>query len=337
MSWPRPPRRGCASPSPPAEVVTVATPLHSASRHLALVGPTASGKSALALELAEQLGDVEIVTVDSMQLYRGLDIGTAKPTVGEQARVPHHLLDLVEPTEEWSVAQFQEAARAAVREIEDRGRRALLVGGTGLYVRAVVDDLQFPGEDAAIRARIDARADEPGGLATLYAQLQQQDPAAAARIEPENRRRIVRALEVIEVTGRPFSASGVGLGEHGTTVFPVRMLAVWLPNDVLTARIATRVDEMYAAGLVDEAKALAHRYPDGLSRTAAQAIGYREAFAVASGVLDEDAARAATALRTRQFGRRQVRWFRRDPRIAWLGTVENPADLGPALLECCRA
>jgi len=271
-----------------------------------------------------------------MQLYRGLDVGTAKPTAGERARIPHHLLDVADPTDEWSVAQFQAAARAAVRDIETRGKRALLVGGTGLYVRAVVDDLQFPGEDAAVRARIDGRADEPDGLAALYTKLEQRDPVAAARIEPGNRRRIVRALEVIELTGRPFSASGVGLEHHGATVFPVRIFAVWLPGDVLTARIAARVDEMYAAGLVDEAKALAHRYPVGLSRTAAQAIGYREAFAVAAGTLDEDAARAATALRTRQFGRRQVRWFRRDPRITWLGTAGNPDRLGPVLLECCR-
>ena len=270
-----------------------------------------------------------------MQLYRGLDIGTAKPSPQERERVPHHLLDVAEPTDDWSVAQFQAVARAAVRDIEARGRRALLVGGTGLYVRAVVDDLQFPGEDAALRARIDARADEPDGLAALYTELEQRDPVAASRIEPGNRRRIVRALEVIELTGRPFSATGVGLDHHGETVFPVRMFGVWLPREVLTARIAIRVDEMYDTGLVDEAKALAHRYPQGISRTAAQAIGYREAFAVAEGALDVDAARTATALRTRQFGRRQVRWFRRDPRITWLGTASNPADLGPALLECC--
>jgi tRNA dimethylallyltransferase len=271
-----------------------------------------------------------------MQIYRGLDVGTAKPTAEERARLPHHLLDVAEPTEEWSVAQFQDAARVAVHEIEARGRRALLVGGTGLYVRAVVDDLRFPGEDATIRARIDARADEPNGLPVLYAELEQRDPVAASRIEPTNRRRIVRALEVIELTGEPFSSTGVGLDHHGETVFPVRIFGVWLPGDVLAARIGARVDEMYDAGLLDEAKALAHRYPDGLSRTAAQAIGYREAFAVADGTLDVDAARAATALRTRQFGRRQVRWFRRDPRITWLGTARNPTDLGPALLECCR-
>ena len=303
---------------------------------MALVGPTASGKSALALTLAEQLGDVEIVSVDSMQIYRGLDVGTAKPTAEERSRVPHHLLDVAEPTDEWSVARFQAAARSAVRDIEGRGCRALLVGGTGLYVRAVVDDLRFPGEDAAIRARIDARADEPNGLPTLHAELEQRDPVAASRIEPTNRRRIVRALEVIELTGQPFSATGVGLDHHGETVFPVRLFGVWLPGGVLTARIRARVDEMYDAGLVDEAKALAHRHPHGLSRTATHAIGYREAFAVADGTLDVDAARAATAQRTRQFGRRQVRWFRRDPRITWFGTARNPTDLGPALLECCR-
>ena len=227
------------------------------------MGPTASGKSALALALAQQLGDLEIVSADSMQLYRGLDIGTAKPTVVERACVPHHLLDVAEPTDEWSVAQFQDAARAAVRDIEARGRRALLVGGTGLYVRAVVDDLQFPGEDAAVRDRIDARADEPDGLAALYAELEQRDPVAASRIEPANRRRIVRAHEVIELTGRPFSATGVGLDHHGPTVVPVRISACgWA---VLTARIAARVGAMYSADLVDEAKALAHRSPHGLS------------------------------------------------------------------------
>ena len=140
---------------------------------------------------------------------------------------------------------------------------------------------------------------------------------------------------MIELTGRPFSATGVGLDHHGSTVFPVRMFGVWLPGEVLAARIAARVDDMYDAGLVDEAKALAHRYPDGLSRTAAQAIGYREAFAVVAGSLAEETARAATVLRTRQFGRRQIRWFRRDPRVTWFGTPGNPADLAPALLECC--
>lgn len=297
------------------------------------------GKSALGLTIAETLGDVEIVSVDSMQVYRGLDVGTAKPTLDERTRVPHHLVDVADPTEDWSVARFQAAARAAVTEIAARGHRALLVGGTGLYVRAVVDDLRFPGEDAAVRARLEAQAAEPGGLARLYDDLTARDPQAAGRIEPANARRIVRALEVMELTGQPFSASGVGLGHHGDTVLPVRQLGIWLPPRVLDARIRARVDAMYAGGLLDEARALVPTTPDRppLSRTAAQAIGYREALAVVDGTEPSvDAARTATALRTRQLARRQVRWFRRDPRITWFGTATNPDALAPALLECCR-
>jgi tRNA dimethylallyltransferase len=272
-----------------------------------------------------------------MQIYRGLDIGTAKPTREEQARVPHHLIDVAEPNEDWSVAQFQSAARAAIADIEARRHRALLVGGTGLYVRAVVDDLRFPGEDLAVRARLDARATEPGGLASLYAELQRADPETAARVEPTNARRIVRALEVIEITGQPFSATGVGLNQYGGTVFPVQVVGVWLAPAALDLRIAARVDDMYDGGLVKEAAALTAPGAPGLSRNAAQAIGYREAIAVAAGDITEAEARQATALRTRQFSRRQLRWFRRDPRISWFGTTENPGALAPAVLECCRA
>jgi tRNA dimethylallyltransferase len=224
-----------------------------------------------------------------------------------------------------------------VADIEARGRRALLVGGTGLYVRAVVDDLRFPGEDRSVRARLEAEAAEPGGLVRLYADLVARDPVAATRVEPGNVRRIVRALEVMEMTGQPFSASGVGLDHHGETVFPVRILGIWLPGAVLHARIGARVERMYANGLLDEVGGLTAPGRPPLSRTAAQAIGYREALAVVAG--DEpsvDAARAATALRTRQFARRQIRWFRRDPRVLWWGTATNPDLLAPALLECCR-
>ena len=272
-----------------------------------------------------------------MQVYRGMDVGTASPTADERARVRHHLVDVADPSEDWSVARFQAEARAAVADIEARGRRALLVGGTGLYVRAVVDDLRFPGENAQLRARFESEADEPDGLTRLYEQLVARDPVAAARIEAGNRRRIVRALEVMELTGRPFSASGVGLDHHGDTVFPVRMFGVWLPAAALDGRIRERVDRMYADGLLDEARALRapHRAPP--SRTAAQAIGYREAIAVVEGSQpDPETARAATALRTRQLARRQVRWFRRDPRVTWWGTTDNPGALAPALLECCR-
>jgi len=283
------------------------------------------------------MGDVEIVSVDSMLVYRGLDVGTAKPTRSDQAAVRHHLIDVADPSEDWSVARFQAAARAAVADIEARGLRALLVGGTGLYVRAVIDDLRFPGEDLAVRARLEAEAAEPGGLARLYDDLVARDPVAATRVEPANVRRIVRALEVMEITGQPFSASGVGLDHHGATVFPVRMLGIWLPGAVLHARIGARVDRMYADGLLDEVAALTATGRPPLSRTAAQAIGYREALAVVEGAEPSvDTARAATALRTRQFARRQIRWFRRDPRVLWWGTATNPDLLAPALLECCR-
>jgi len=271
------------------------------------------------------------VTVDSMQVYRGLDIGTASPTPEERSRVVHHLVDVAEPTEDWSVARFQAAARAAVADIGARGKRALLVGGTGLYVRAVVDDLRFPGEDLDLRARLTVRGSTPEGLAALHAEVVARDPQAAARLEPGNVRRIVRALEVMDLTGERFSASGAGLGTYGPTVFPVSLVGIWCPPALLARRIATRVDLMYERGLVGEAEAAAA----GLGRTASQAIGYREALAVVAGELDERAARAATTARTRRFARRQVRWFRRDPRITWLGSAETDA-LSPSLLECWR-
>ncbi|GMU79871.1 MAG: tRNA dimethylallyltransferase [Acidimicrobiia bacterium] len=272
-----------------------------------------------------------------MQVYRGLDIGTAKPTVSERARVPHHLVDVADPDEAWSVARFQSEARAAVADIESRGRRALLVGGTGLYLRAVVDDLRFPGEDRAVRARLEARASEPGGLAALTAELAARDPLAASRIDPANLRRTVRALEVMEITGEPFSASGAGLEHHGEPVFPVRLLGMWLPSEVLDARIVERVERMYTGGLIDEVRGLNGGARPRLSPTASQAIGYREAAAVVDGSQPSvELARETTVLRTRQFARRQIRWFRRDPRITWFATASNPDALVPAVLECCR-
>jgi tRNA dimethylallyltransferase len=298
--------------------------------HLALVGPTASGKSDVALAVARMLGNVEIVSVDSMQVYRGMDVGTAKPTVRERAVVPHHLIDVADPSEEWSVAQFQSAARAAVDEIESRGRRALLVGGTGLYVQAVVDPLSFPPHDLVVRAEIANDADTGPGRAAAYAELQRVDPLAAARIEPGNTRRIVRALEVIRLTGQPFSSFGPGLQSYGPTVFPVAMIGIATPKPVLDTRIETRFAAMRAAGLVDEVRGLAAR--GGLSRSARQAIGYREVLAYLEGKMSLDAALDEAVRRTKRFARRQVRWFRRDPRIAWLQADENPCDLVPDLL-----
>ena len=299
--------------------------------HLALVGPTASGKSQLAQAVAACLDDVEIVSVDSMQVYRGLDLGTAKPSQEERALVPHHLIDVAAPFEQWSVARFQTAARAAVADVEARGRRALLVGGTGLYVQAVVDDLRFPGEDLELRAELEAWTAEPGGVAAAYAELAELDPPAADRIDPHNARRIVRALEVIRLTGQPFSSFGAGLNQFGPTAFPVRMAGVWLPRAVVAERIAARFAGMRRAGLVDEVRRLAAA-DGGLSRTARQAIGYKEVLAHLEGAEPSlDAALDTAVRRTRSFARRQRMWFRRDPRIRWFAAT-NPASVGPALL-----
>jgi tRNA dimethylallyltransferase len=300
--------------------------------HLALVGPTASGKSDLALEVAVALGDVEIVSVDSMQVYRGLDIGTAKVSRRARAAVPHHLIDVADPSDEWSVARFQGAARAAVAAIEERGRRALLVGGTGLYVQAVVDDLTFPGEDLVLRAEIEAATAEPGGVARAYEELSAVDPAAATRIDPHNMRRIVRALEVIRLTGKPFSSFGPGINAFGPTAFPVDMVGVWLPRTVLTERIERRVAAMQAAGFLEEVRALLAEDAAGLSRTAGQAIGYKEMVShLVDGTPLADAFDSVVR-RTRSFARRQRMWFRRDPRITWLGAGDNPCRVLPALL-----
>jgi len=296
--------------------------------HLALVGPTASGKSDLALAVARALGDIEIVSVDSMQVYRCLDIGTAKPSLEVRASVPHHLIDVAEPEEDWSVVRFQQEARDAVANIERRGNRALLVGGTGLYVQAVVDDLRFPGESLELRAALEARTADPGGVAAAYAELEAADPAAAARIDPHNARRIVRALEVIELTGEPFSSFGPGVGVFGPTAFPVHIAGVWLPRAALAQRIEARVAAMRDAGLLDEVTALQGR----LSRNARQAIGYKELLDALENGGNMDEAFTMTARRTRSFARRQRMWFRRDPRITWLGAAENPCLTLPALL-----
>jgi tRNA dimethylallyltransferase len=285
----------------------------------------------VAEQLACALGDVEVVSLDSMQVYRSLDLGTAKPDLAVRRAVPHHLVDVVGPEEEWSVARTQSLGRTAVAEIEARGHRALLVGGTGLYVQAVLDDLQLPGEDLALRAALEARTAEPGGVAAAYEELERRDPAAARRIDPHNARRIVRALEVVELTGRPFSSFGPGVAAFGPTAFPVDVAGLWTPRDRLADRIATRVDAMRRAGLVDEVRA-ALAGP-GLSRTARPAIGYQEvADALERGVEPGDGVFDAIVRRTRSFARRQRMWFRRDPRITWYGTDGKPASVVPALL-----
>jgi len=296
--------------------------------HLALVGPTASGKSALALHAAQMLGDVEIVSIDSMQVYRGLDIGTAKPTSAERDVVPHHLVNVADPSDVWSVARFQAEARAAVDDIESRGKRALLVGGTGLYVQAVIDDLRFPGEDPDLRSELEAWTAEPGGVAAAYAELEASDPTAAARIDPHNARRVVRALEVIRLTGEPFSSFGPGVGTFGPTAFEVYLAGVWMPRSALAQRIERRVAAMRSSGLANEVAALRDR----LSRTARQAIGYKELLDALEADANLDEAFELIVRRTRSFARRQRMWFRRDPRITWFGTADNPCALLPTLL-----
>lgn len=287
---------------------------------LALVGSTASGKSELAMALARRLGDVEIVMVDSMAVYRGMDIGTAKPTPRERAEVPHHLIDLVEPSCPFTVADFQAAAQRAPGEIAARGRRPLLVAGTGLYLRAVIDGLDLPGRYDDVRAHLEAEPD----TAALHRRLAEVDPRAASRIEAANRRRIVRALEVCLGSGRPFSSFGPGLDAYPPV--PYRQVGLSWPRTVLDERIRHRYRLQLDAGFVEEVRALLAR-PGGLSHTARQALGYRELI---------DHVEAATPLcacvdlavrRTRRFARRQERWFRRDPRITWLTVREDPIEL----------
>jgi tRNA dimethylallyltransferase len=276
--------------------------------------------------VASQLGDVELVSVDSMQVYRGMDIGTAKPSAAEQAEVPHHLLDLADPAEDFSVARFQTAADEAITAIEARGRRALLVGGTGLYVRAVVDRLTVPGEWPDLRAELDAEA-AATGTDGLHRRLAAADPPAAARIDPSNRRRLVRALEVTLGSGRPFSSFGPGLDVYPAARF--RMAGVWLPRAVVAARVEARYERQLAAGFLDEVRALA---AGELSRTARQALGYRELLAYLDGRATVEEAVAEAVRRTREFARRQRMWFRRDPRITWMGAESEPFAVLPALL-----
>jgi tRNA dimethylallyltransferase len=276
----------------------------------ALVGPTASGKSALALELAVQTPGVELVSVDAMQVYRGMDIGTATPSAAERAAVRHHLLDLADPSEPFSVAEWRAAADGALDDIAARGGRALLVGGTGLYLRALVDDLELPGRWPEVRAELDQEPD----TAALHARLAEADPVAASRMVPTNRRRVVRALEVTLGSGRPFSAFGPGLETYPEVAVP--QVGLRPPLDVLDRRIAERVAAMAEAGFVDEVRRLLAA-PGGLGPTAGQALGYREVAAALQAGTSVEEALDETVRRTRTFARRQLRWFRRDPRIAW--------------------
>lgn len=286
----------------------------------ALVGPTAVGKTDLSLALAEAL-DAEIVSIDSMLVYRGMDIGTAKPSAGERARVAHHLIDVVEPSEPFSVARFQSASRTAIQGIEARGRAALLVGGSGLYFRSVVDDLELPGTDPATRSELEREA-AALGPARMHERLAALDPVAAGRIEPGNVRRTVRALEVPAVTGRPFSTFALGWERFDPQA--VRVAGVRMPRDVLRVRIVERIRGMLDAGWLDEVRSLVERGFGGWL-TSTQAIGYAELARHLRGEMTLEGAVEATVKRTGNLARRQMAWFRRDPRIRWFEVDERGA------------
>lgn len=298
------------------------------SRIVAVVGATGTGKSELSLDLAERLGDVgaaaEIVNADAMQLYRGMDIGTAKLAPAERRGIPHHLIDVLEPSEEASVARYQAEARAVIDGVLARGAVPILVGGSGLYVSSVVYDFRFPGTDDAIRRRLETEVAERGPGA-LFERLREQDPRAADAIGPHNGRRIVRALEVIELTGEPF---GAGLPEESGTWRPTVTIGLRLERERLVSRLDTRVEGMWRAGLVDE---VARLRPAGFGATAGRAIGYAQALRQLDGELDDAAAIAETQALTRRYARRQVSWFGRSRDTVWLDAAD--LDRADAALE----
>ena len=290
---------------------------------IAVVGPTAAGKSDLSLSLARSLGG-EVINADSMQLYRGMDIGTAKLPASERAGVRHHLLDIWDVTRTASVSEYQRLARAAIGEIQSRGRVPILVGGSGLYVRAVIDNLDFPGTDQRLRDRLEGELAEIGSAA-LHARLARVDPGAAAAILPGNGRRIVRALEVAELSGQPFSASLPGY----ESVYETVQIGLSVSRPELDQRIADRVSRIWQAGLVGEVRGLAGAgLRDG--RTASRALGYAQVLRLLAGEWSDEQAAAETVRATRRFARRQESWFRRDPRICWLAA--GGADLAERAL-----
>ena len=288
-------------------------------RVVSIVGPTASGKTGLGIAIAERLAErgerAEIVNADAYQMYRGMDIGTAKPTPEERARVPHHLIDVIEPDDAMSVARFQTLARECISDLRSRGIRPILVGGSGLYARAAIDDISFPGTDPQVRERLERRV-ETEGAGALFAELERLDPEAAAHMDPRNPRRTIRALEVIELTGRPYSST---LPRY-RYVIPSVQIGLDLDRADLDRRIALRTAAMREEGFLDEVRRLRPR----LGFTAGRALGYQQMIDVLDGLVDEDEAFADVAQKTRRLARKQMGWFGRDPRIHWLSAL-NPA------------
>ena len=290
-----------------------------AARVVSIVGPTASGKTGLGIAIARRLAErgerAEIVNADAYQMYRGMDVGTAKPTAEEQAAVPHHLIDIIDPDDTMTVARFQQLARRTIAELQSRGIRPILVGGSGLYARAAIDDISFPGTDPKIRERLERREREEGA-GVLFEELRAKDPQAAARMDPRNPRRTIRALEVIELTGRPYSAT---LPRYRYVVASVQ-IGLDLDRADLDRRIDIRTAQMREAGFLDEAR----RLRPHMGLTASRALGYQQMFDLLDGLWDERDAWADVAQKTKRLARKQMGWFGRDPRIHWLQAL-NPA------------
>ncbi|WP_245792870.1 tRNA (adenosine(37)-N6)-dimethylallyltransferase MiaA [Boudabousia marimammalium] len=286
---------------------------------IAIVGPTASGKTGLSISVAQQLSPAAIISADAMQLYRGMDIGTAKATLTERQGIDHYQLDVLEVTDEASVAAYQKAAREQLQSLENNGTTPIVTGGSGLYLRALLDRIEFPGTDSKLRAQLEAEA-EKQGPAVMHRRLAEQDPIAAERIEAPNLRRVIRALEVIALTGKPFSAN---LPDY-TYVKPTVQIGLRPDLEHLDRNIMLRTQQMFKDGLIEETAAL---IPQGLreGKTSSRATGYAQALAVLDGKMTEAEAIESIALATRQLARRQIKWFRRDPRIHWINTPQ-PAE-----------
>lgn len=300
---------------------------------ISIVGPTASGKTGLGIALAKKLAErgvrAEIINADAYQMYRHMDIGTAKASAQEQAEVPHHLLDIIDPEETMTVARFQDLARKCIRELQSLGVRPILVGGSGLYARAAVDDITFPGTDATIRAALEER-ERKEGAGALFAELQRKDPVAAAHMDARNPRRTIRALEVIELTGKPYSAT---LPRY-KYVIDCLQIGLDLKRDDLDKRVNLRTQLMREQGFVDEVRAIRGR----LGVTAARALGYQQIMDYLDGVWSEDAAFEDIAQKTRRLARKQMGWFGRDSRIHWLDALRpDLADAAMTLVDAADA
>nr|WP_317643708.1 tRNA (adenosine(37)-N6)-dimethylallyltransferase MiaA [Bombiscardovia apis] len=287
-------------------------------RVISIVGPTASGKTSLGIQLAQAFAkrgeSAEIINADAYQMYRGLDIGTAKPSLEECEAVPHHLIDIVEPEEVMSVARFQELARQCIRELQSRGVRPILVGGSGLYARAAIDDISFPGTDPAVRQRLEERVKHEGA-GKLFVELQERDPQAAEHMDPRNERRTIRALEVMEITGKPYSASL----PHYRYVIDSVQIGLDLDRDELDKRIGLRTELMRSKGFIEEVQSMRSR----LGETSARALGYEQVEAYLDGQISQDEAFDLIAQKTRRLARKQMGWFGRDPRIHWLNALSS--------------